>query len=75
MYMNEEDAFWALVKLFSGPRHAMHGKKAHIYIWINKQGGKQPEAKSTALGELSTADVNPRPYLVHLVITNFLVFF
>ncbi|XP_036044119.1 USP6 N-terminal-like protein isoform X2 [Onychomys torridus] len=25
MYMNEEDAFWALVKLFSGPRHAMHG--------------------------------------------------
>lgn len=28
MYMNEEDAFWALVKLFSGPKHAMHGKKA-----------------------------------------------
>uniref|UniRef100_A0A2K6EX72 USP6 N-terminal-like protein n=1 Tax=Propithecus coquereli TaxID=379532 RepID=A0A2K6EX72_PROCO len=26
MYMNEEDAFWALVKLFSGPKHAMHGK-------------------------------------------------
>uniref|UniRef100_G3RWM1 USP6 N-terminal-like protein n=1 Tax=Gorilla gorilla gorilla TaxID=9595 RepID=G3RWM1_GORGO len=25
MYMNEEDAFWALVKLFSGPKHAMHG--------------------------------------------------
>ncbi|XP_063782934.1 USP6 N-terminal-like protein isoform X2 [Pseudophryne corroboree] len=25
MYMNEEDAFWALVKLFSGPRHSMHG--------------------------------------------------
>ncbi|XP_053112521.1 USP6 N-terminal-like protein isoform X3 [Hemicordylus capensis] len=25
MYMNEEDAFWALVKLLSGPRHAMHG--------------------------------------------------
>ncbi|KAF5928686.1 hypothetical protein HPG69_008474, partial [Diceros bicornis minor] len=24
MYMNEEDAFWALVKLFSGPKHAMH---------------------------------------------------
>ncbi|NXR79434.1 US6NL protein, partial [Pycnonotus jocosus] len=23
MYMNEEDAFWALVKLLSGPKHAM----------------------------------------------------
>lgn len=26
IYMNEEDAFWALVKLLSGPKHAMHGK-------------------------------------------------
>ncbi|XP_049329794.1 USP6 N-terminal-like protein isoform X1 [Astyanax mexicanus] len=25
IYMNEEDAFWALVKLLSGHRHAMHG--------------------------------------------------
>ncbi|PIO32800.1 hypothetical protein AB205_0207390, partial [Aquarana catesbeiana] len=25
MYMNEEDAFWALVRLFSDSRHAMHG--------------------------------------------------
>lgn len=25
MFMNEEDAFWALVKLLSGPKHAMHG--------------------------------------------------
>uniref|UniRef100_A0A8C5N470 USP6 N-terminal-like protein n=1 Tax=Leptobrachium leishanense TaxID=445787 RepID=A0A8C5N470_9ANUR len=25
MYMNEEDAFWALVKLFSDTKHAMHG--------------------------------------------------
>lgn len=25
IYMNEEDAFWALVKLLSGPKHAMHG--------------------------------------------------
>ncbi|XP_067284471.1 USP6 N-terminal-like protein isoform X3 [Pseudorasbora parva] len=25
IYMNEEDAFWALVKLLSGQRHAMHG--------------------------------------------------
>ncbi|KAM8978309.1 USP6 N-terminal-like protein isoform X4 [Sarcophilus harrisii] len=25
MYMNEEDAFWALVKLLSGPKYAMHG--------------------------------------------------
>ncbi|XP_034081841.1 USP6 N-terminal-like protein isoform X2 [Gymnodraco acuticeps] len=25
IYMNEEDAFWALVKLLSGPKHSMHG--------------------------------------------------
>ncbi|NXS55927.1 US6NL protein, partial [Brachypteracias leptosomus] len=30
MYMNEEDAFWALVKLLSGPKHAMHGMKFHV---------------------------------------------
>ncbi|KAM8803276.1 USP6 N-terminal-like protein isoform 2-T2 [Rhynchonycteris naso] len=29
MYMNEEDAFWALVRLFSGPKHAMHGFFVH----------------------------------------------
>lgn len=28
IYMNEEDAFWALVKLLSGHKHAMHGKTA-----------------------------------------------
>ena len=38
MYMNEEDAFWALVKLFSGPKHAMHSKKAPQVIRNNKQG-------------------------------------
>ncbi|CAN0503918.1 unnamed protein product, partial [Rangifer tarandus platyrhynchus] len=31
MYMNEEDAFWALVKLFSGPKHAMHGFFVHVF--------------------------------------------
>ena len=25
IYMNEEDAFWALVKLLSGQKHSMHG--------------------------------------------------
>ncbi|KFR17839.1 USP6 N-terminal-like, partial [Opisthocomus hoazin] len=30
MYMNEEDAFWALVKLLSGPKHAMHGMGFHV---------------------------------------------
>ncbi|NXN21227.1 US6NL protein, partial [Nycticryphes semicollaris] len=30
MYMNEEDAFWALVKLLSGPKHAMHGREFHV---------------------------------------------
>lgn len=28
IYMNEEDAFWALVKLLSGHKHGMHGKTA-----------------------------------------------
>lgn len=26
IYMNEEDAFWALVKLLSGHKHSMHGR-------------------------------------------------
>ncbi|NXT42301.1 US6NL protein, partial [Pelecanoides urinatrix] len=30
MYMNEEDAFWALVKLLSGPKHAMHGMEHYL---------------------------------------------
>ncbi|NXT05818.1 US6NL protein, partial [Prunella fulvescens] len=30
MFMNEEDAFWALVKLLSGPKHAMHGMEFHV---------------------------------------------
>uniref|UniRef100_W5KEU5 USP6 N-terminal-like protein n=1 Tax=Astyanax mexicanus TaxID=7994 RepID=W5KEU5_ASTMX len=30
IYMNEEDAFWALVKLLSGHRHTMHGKD---FLW------------------------------------------
>ncbi|NXQ58572.1 US6NL protein, partial [Anthoscopus minutus] len=33
MFMNEEDAFWALVKLLSGPKHAMHGMEFRI-TWI-----------------------------------------
>ena len=41
MYMNEEDAFWALVKLFSGPKHAMHGKRTLRLITSNKQGRKR----------------------------------
>ncbi|KFV48626.1 USP6 N-terminal-like, partial [Gavia stellata] len=34
MYMNEEDAFWALVKLLSGPKHAMHGMDFHVTYYI-----------------------------------------
>lgn len=26
MYLNEEDAFWALAQLLTNQRHAMHGK-------------------------------------------------
>lgn len=32
MFMNEEDAFWALVKLLSGPKHAMHGMEFHVSL-------------------------------------------
>lgn len=34
MYMNEEDAFWALVKLLSGPKHAMHGMEFHVTQYV-----------------------------------------
>lgn len=30
IYMNEEDAFWALVRLLSGQKHAMHGKSSRL---------------------------------------------
>lgn len=57
MYMNEEDAFWALVKLFSGPKHAMHGKSP-IVILQNKQGrvkeGKLKHNYGRCLAELRT---------------------
>lgn len=32
IYMNEEDAFWALVKLLSGQKHAMHGKTFELTL-------------------------------------------
>ncbi|NWX70436.1 US6NL protein, partial [Alca torda] len=35
MYMNEEDAFWALVKLLSGPKHAMHGMEFHCKAFLD----------------------------------------
>lgn len=36
IYMNEEDAFWALVKLLSGQKHAMHGNASeHALIHCN----------------------------------------
>lgn len=34
IYMNEEDAFWALVKLLSGHKHAMHGNQAPLIHYI-----------------------------------------
>ncbi|NXE66277.1 US6NL protein, partial [Calcarius ornatus] len=33
MFMNEEDAFWALVKLLSGPKHAMHGMEFPVSVF------------------------------------------
>lgn len=35
MYMNEEDAFWALSQLLTNHKHAMHGKislRSHVNI-------------------------------------------
>lgn len=34
IYMNEEDAFWALVKLLSGQKHAMHGNRSRLFYLI-----------------------------------------
>uniref|UniRef100_A0A8C6U0N9 USP6 N-terminal-like protein n=1 Tax=Neogobius melanostomus TaxID=47308 RepID=A0A8C6U0N9_9GOBI len=34
MYMNEEDAFWALVKLLSGQKHAMHGMLCILFMFV-----------------------------------------
>lgn len=32
IYMNEEDAFWALVKLLSGQKHSMHGNMSKLTL-------------------------------------------
>lgn len=32
IYMNEEDAFWALVKLLSGQKHSMHGNTSKLTL-------------------------------------------
>lgn len=33
MYLNEEDAFWALAQLLTNQRHAMHGKAGAECGW------------------------------------------
>lgn len=30
MYLNEEDAFWALSQLLTNSKHAMHGERADL---------------------------------------------
>ncbi len=32
MFMNEEDAFWALSQLLTGQKHAMHGESSFILL-------------------------------------------
>ncbi|NWX01208.1 US6NL protein, partial [Caloenas nicobarica] len=49
MYMNEEDAFWALVKLLSGPKHAMHGMEFHVTSYILGENGFFCEQCKTSL--------------------------
>lgn len=34
MYLNEEDAFWALSALMSSPKYAMHGKSVNCHLLI-----------------------------------------
>lgn len=36
MYLNEEDAFWALAQLLTNQRHAMHGKAGLGGVWQRK---------------------------------------
>ena len=50
MYMNEEDAFWALVKLFSGPKHAMHGKRTLRGPSETNREGRQAGSNKVRLG-------------------------
>lgn len=33
MYMNEEDAFWALSQLLTNQKHAMHGETSQPTDW------------------------------------------
>lgn len=42
IYMNEEDAFWALVRLLSGQKHAMHGRTAARCTWAGPGAASQP---------------------------------
>lgn len=32
MYLNEEDAFWALCQLLTNQKHAMHGEMVLSYL-------------------------------------------
>lgn len=34
MFMNEEDAFWALSQLLTNQKHAMHGKPSSIFLLV-----------------------------------------
>lgn len=33
MYLNEEDAFWALSQLLTDNKHSMHGKDKDVDVW------------------------------------------
>ncbi|XP_075408504.1 USP6 N-terminal-like protein [Tenrec ecaudatus] len=52
MYMNEEDAFWALVKLFSGPKHAMHGFFVHGFPKLLRFQGHHEKILNKFLSKL-----------------------
>jgi hypothetical protein len=38
MYLNEEDAFWALSVLVSDRKYSMHGELLHIHLFIELEG-------------------------------------
>ncbi|KAG9331100.1 hypothetical protein JZ751_020258 [Albula glossodonta] len=46
MYMNEEDAFWALSQLLTNQKHAMHGEPINRLL---RQGGGADQRDGTFL--------------------------
>lgn len=53
MYMNEEDAFWALSQLLTDQRHAMHGETPPRVASLHRRCGSDPVGLQILLFYLS----------------------